>query len=104
MPMLETQNIRSKDMFNMEQYNIDNIEEADHGNLNFILNGRAFSHSEFRESFVPAFCVTVYKYQGRTISTPYNIYDVEKMDKKQLYTALSRTTLLNHTDTTKLNF
>ena len=43
MPMLVTQNIRSKDMFNMEPYNIDNIEEADHGNLNFILNGTAFS-------------------------------------------------------------
>ena len=62
------------------------------------------SVSEFRESFAPAFCVTVYKYQGGTISTPYNIYDVEKMDKKQLYTALSRTTLLNHIDTTQLNF
>ena len=62
-------------------------------------------YSVFRESFIPAFCVTVYKYQGGTISTPYNIYDVEKMDKKQLYTALSRTTELNHVhlDTTKLN-
>ena len=51
------------------------------------------------------FFVTVYKYQGGTIRTPYNIYDAEKMDKKQLYTALSRTTELNHVhlDTTKLN-
>ena len=89
----------------MEQYNINNIEENEGGNLNFILNGTIFSHSEFRESFIPSFCVTVYKYQGGTISTPYNIYDVEKMDKKQLYTALSRTTELNHVhlDTTKLN-
>ena len=104
MPMLVTQNIRNKNMFNMEQYNIDNIEEND-GNLNFILNGTIFSHSEFRESFIPSFCVTVCKYQGGTISTPYNIYDVEKMDKKQLYTALCRTTELNHVhlDTTKLN-
>ena len=64
-----------------------------------------YSVSEFRESFIPAFCVTVYKYQGGTISTPYNIYDVERMEKKQLYTALSRTTELNHVhlDTTKLN-
>ena len=92
-------------MFNMEQYNINNIEENEGGNLNFILNGTIFSHSEFRESFIPSFCVTVYKYQGGTISTPYNIYDVEKMDKKQLYTALSRTKELNHVhlDTTKLN-
>ena len=105
MPMLVTQNMRNKDMFNMEQYNIDNVEENEDGNLNFILNGTIFSHSEFRESLIPSFCVTVYKYQGGTISTLYNIYDVEKMDKKQLYTALSRTTELNHIhlDTTKLN-
>ena len=89
----------------MEQYNIDKIEENKDGNLEFTLNGTSFSHSEFHESFIPAFCVTLYKYQGGTISTPYNIYDVEKMDKKQLYTVLSRTTELNHThlDTTKLN-
>ena len=105
MPMLVTKNIRNKNMFNMEQYNIDNIEENEDGNLNFILNGTIFSHSEFRESFIPSFCVTVYEYQGGTISTPYNIYDVEKMDKKKLYTALSRTTELNHVYlyTTKLN-
>lgn len=39
------------------------------------------------------------------MSTPYNIYDVEKMDKKKLYTALSRTTEVDHVhlDTAKLN-
>ena len=105
MPMIVTQNMRNKDMFNMEQYNIDNIGESEGGNLVFTLNDAIFSHSEFCESFIPAFCVTVYKYQGGTISTPYNINDVEKMDKKQLYTALSRTTELNHVhlDTTKLH-
>ena len=105
MPMLVTQIIRNKNMFNMEQYNIDSIGESEDGNLIFTLNDTAFSHSEFGQSFIPAFCVTVYKYQGGTISTPYNIYDVEKMDEKQLYTALSRTTELNHVhlDTTNLN-
>ena len=104
MPMLVTQNMRNKDMFNMEQYNIENIEENEDGNLNFILNGTIFGYSEFRESFIPAFCVAVYKYQGGTINEHYNIYDEEKMDKKQLYTALSRTPELNHIhlDTTKL--
>ena len=68
--------MRNKEMFNMEQHNIDNIEEDEDGNLNFILNGTIFSHSEFRESLIPSFCVTVYKYQGGTISTPYTIYDV----------------------------
>ena len=62
MPMLVTQNIRNKNMFNMEQYNIDNIEENGDGNLNFILYGTIFSHSEFRESFIPSFvlpCINI---------------------------------------------
>ena len=42
--------------------------------------------------FVPAYCATVYKYQGAAIQEEYNMYDVHLMDKKQLYTALSRCT------------
>lgn len=79
MPMLVTQNIRNKNMFNMEQFEIEKIENED-GNLEFTVDGKTFSHSEFSESFIPAFCVTVYKYQGGTIDEHYNIYDVEKMD------------------------
>ena len=92
-------------MFNTEQYNVDNITENEDGNHIFTINNTTFTYSEFCESFLPAFAVTVYKYQGGTISTQYNIYDVENMDKKQLYTALSRTTELNHIhlDTAKLN-
>lgn len=43
------------------------------------------------QSFIPAFCCTVYKYQGVDIDESYNIYNVNRMDKKQLYTALSTT-------------
>ena len=59
MPMLVTKNMRSKEMYNMQQYNIDSINENDIGNLEFTLNGQTFSHNEFRESFIPTFCVTV---------------------------------------------
>ena len=52
--------------------------------------------SEFRDSFIPAFCCTVYKYQGGTIERPYNIYDANQMDREQMYTALSRTTKLEY--------
>ena len=64
--------------------------------LYFIFNKQRFCYSEFRESFIPAFCVTVYKYEGGTINKHYNIYDVNGMDKKQFYTALSRTTKLEY--------
>lgn len=64
-----------------------------------------FNLVEFRNSFIPAFCVTVYKYQGADIDEPYNIYDVNLMDKKQLYTALSRPTKFEyiHLDNKKIN-
>ena len=68
MPMLVTKNMRNKEMYNMQLNNIDSINENDEGNLEFMLNGQTFSHSEFRESFIPAFCVTVFKYQGGTIN------------------------------------
>ena len=50
-----------------------------------------------RANFIPAFFCTVYKYQGADISEHYNIYDVNQMDKKQLYTSLSRTTKFEYT-------
>ena len=44
------------------------------------------------KSCIPAFCSTVYKYQGADINEHFNILDVNRMDEKQLYTFLSRTT------------
>ena len=64
MLMLVTKNMRNKEIYNMQQYNIDSINENDMGNLVLMLNGQTFSHSEFRKSFIPAFCVTLYKYWG----------------------------------------
>ena len=40
--------------------------------------------------FEPAFAVTCYRYQGSTIEGNYNIWDVDKMNFNELYTALSR--------------
>ena len=54
-----------------------------------------FTIVKFAQSFILAFCCTVCKYQGDDIDEPYNIYNVNRMDKKQLYTTLSRTTKLD---------
>lgn len=40
--------------------------------------------------------MTVRKYQGGEIDDHYNIYDINRMDKKQLYTSLSRTTKVEY--------
>lgn len=57
------------------------------------------------KTFIIGFCNTVYKFQGCDIEEHYNIFDVEKIDKKMLYTALSRTTKFQyiHLDNKMLN-
>ena len=84
----------------MMEFHVERIDDT-----NVTINGTVFSISKFAQSFIPAFCCTVYNYQGADISEPYNIYNVNCMDKKQLYTALSRTTKFeyNHLNTSALN-
>ena len=55
-------------------------------------NDQKFSIDDFRKKFNLAFCIIVYKYQGAEIDQHYNIFDTEAMNKKQIYTSLSRTT------------
>lgn len=88
MPVMCIDNIKQHDMMNSEQYTIQDIN-----NDRVIIkeNNIIFPITEFKEKFMLVFCVTVHKYQGGEINTHYNIFDVGLMDKKILYTALSRT-------------
>ena len=89
MPLIATINNKDRKIYNTMEFV---LEEMDNAGTTFMINGEIYDLSEFSHSFIPAFCVTVYKYQGADINENYNIYDVRLMDKKQLYTALSRTT------------
>ena len=91
MPVLATANIKDKEIFNTMEFVIEDIND-----INFKINSEWYCAAEFSNNFIPSFCVTVYKYQGADIHEPYNIYDVNRMDKKQFYTALSRTTKLDY--------
>jgi predicted GIY-YIG superfamily endonuclease len=48
------------------------------------------TRKEFCNNFIPAYCSTVHKYQGKTVTEPYNIYEAHRMSRNQLYTSLSR--------------
>ena len=97
MPVIATQNMKKRDMFNMMEFEIKQVIEMEEGNtLNFIIGEERFDLNEFRESFLPNFCNTVYKYQGGRIDEHYNIWDTHKMDIKEMYTSLSRTTKLEY--------
>lgn len=91
MPVIAITNIKDKQIFNSMEFVIQEIK-----NNNFKVNNEWYDKKQFSETFIPGFCVTVYKYQGAEINEPYNIYDVDRMDKKELYTALSRTTKLEY--------
>ena len=119
MPLIAAQNMKKRDMFNMMEFTLDNItggrvyfdfghsddDEDDKSyvdnfhdikQLRFVVNQEDFDYNEFRESFLPNFCNTVYKYQGGKIDEHYNIWDTHKMDVKEMYTSLSRTTKLEY--------
>lgn len=91
MPVLATQNIKDKKIFNAMEFTIEEIQ-----NNRFKVNDEWYDEKEFSESFIPSFCVTVYKYQGADINEHYNVDDVNRMGKKQLYTALLRTTKIEY--------
>ena len=90
-PIMATQNIKDKKIFNTMEFIVEKVRKN-----RFKVNNEWYDIKEFSESFIPSYCVTVYKYQGADIDEPYNVYDVNRMNKKQLYTALSRTTKLEY--------
>ena len=100
MPVLATQNLKDKEIFNTMEFVIEDIKHD-----RYKVNNEWFDKKDFSENFILSFCVTVYKYQGADINEPYNIYDVNLMDKKQLYTALTKTTKFEyiHLNNKKLN-
>lgn len=96
MPIIATENMKKYNMYNLMEYEIDNIDENNKEQLYFYINNEIFDDNEFRENFLPNFCNKVYKFRGGKIDEHYNIYDTHKMDIKELYTAISRTTKLEY--------
>ena len=90
MPVICTDNMKDRKMYNSQHYTIKKITTE---GVTIAENNEKFEMDEFRKCFNLAFCVTVYKYQSDDIDTVhYNIFDADRMNKKEMYTALSRTT------------
>ena len=85
-PVIATQNIKEKEITHKMEFVIQDTDDDE-----FQIKDECFDMPEFSNNFLPSFCVTVYKYQGAKIHEQYNIYEVNRMDKKQLYKAMSRT-------------
>ena len=93
MPVICTQNMKPKNMFNMMEFTIDEILDTapfsfaedynEFRDFKFRINNEVFDNNEFRSNLLPNFCNTVYKYQGGKIDEHYNIWDTNRMDVKR---------------------
>ena len=88
MSVIVTENIKELNISNTMELKIRQIKKSDN-RYSFAVNNEVFDEEKFAGSFILAFCLTVYKYQGSKSNNYYNIYDINHMDKKQFYTALS---------------
>ena len=91
MPVIATCNLKDMAIFNTMEFSMEAISDIE-AIIRTVDGENRFSYEEFGKSFIPSYCATLYKYQGATISEEYNIFDCHLMDKKQIYTALSRCT------------
>ena len=102
-PVIYIDNMKDRKMFNSQQFTVKNITN---NGITIKENDEKFSLDDFRKKFNLVFCITVYKYQGAEIDQHYNIFDTEAMNKKQLRTALSRTTKFKyiHAENLKIKY
>lgn len=78
-------------LFNSRVFKVTSIE-----NDTITLDNIKVKKHEFtNKHFDYAFCMTVHKFQGSEITDDFCIYEIEKMDKKLLNTALTRGKSLN---------
>ncbi|MCP4501053.1 MAG: GIY-YIG nuclease family protein [Deltaproteobacteria bacterium] len=87
-PIMGVKNNKKKDKKNGKMYKLEKIEKD---KLRVAGIDEAFTDDEFGEYFVVAFAFTNHKVQGITIKEPFNIYEWDKMTKRERYTAYSRT-------------
>ena len=90
-PVIASDNLKEYNVNNSDTFHIERINKN-----NVTLNNQVIPMDVFRKAFTPAYAVTVLRYQGGTIGERYNLIVDHGMNKKQLYTALSRSTKLEY--------
>lgn len=92
--VIAKKNNKPKQFYNSRFYYIKSIQN-NKVTLSHTENGPAISGVRGPFTFNlgdvdPVYCITCYRYQGKTIEEDYNIYDTHKMNFNQMYTSLSR--------------
>jgi hypothetical protein len=89
MPVVAFKNMKKPAVMNSHRYNI--VSENDEY-VTLERNGDQIelTHEQFNGHFRYGFCDSVFRNQGRTLEEPHNLFDVERMFFRDIYTALSR--------------
>jgi hypothetical protein len=101
MKIISKDNDKNNNVFNSQIFYIKEIINEKYFTISETLDGDVMVDKEgndikfCRSKFDPAYGVTIYKYQGDTISENYNIHQCKIMDRNELYTALSRARSIN---------
>ena len=96
MPVVAMENRKNKKLaiVNSKRYVIERFEEG--GGVKLSDSDGAVPFDVFAVVFMHGFCDSVYRFQGDSITTPYNIYDIGMMSLNEVYTALSRCTSIDN--------
>ena len=76
--------------FNNQNILLENEDNNEKRELSLQYITNVLDQEKKMNNFDYAFCVTVYRYQGETITSDYNIYDINSMTREEFYTAISR--------------
>lgn len=96
MPIVCNTNLPKLKLYNSQRYYISEIN-ADHLKLQRDEETRILPLSEVKStSFDYGYTMTVYRVQGRTIRTPYNVLETNLMYRNHFYTAVSRAITKSH--------
>jgi hypothetical protein len=97
MPVASTNNLKTLKIMNGQRFRIQSVTKQ------FVIlkdeeNKYQVPPADFSKkgNFTDGFCDSVFRYQGRTVREPYNIYDVKRMSLQDFYVVLSRFTTVDH--------
>ena len=91
LPVIARVNDRKNEIYNNETFTVKKINE---NSIVITDDGidKDIATKDFMRLFNPAYCMTVHRVQGTTISTPFTIYQWAHFDTRMKYTALTRGT------------
>lgn len=95
LPIIARINARSIGIFNNETFTVKKINK---GTITITdeVEDKEIEIRQFQTLFHPAYCMTVHKVQGTTITKPFTIYQWKHFDTKMKYTSLTRSSLKAH--------